>query len=389
MTYENIIDANALTGGYDAARTVDNSLLLVTTAINDNADNIDLEVERTPFDEVSGLKKNQHAVAGSLEKVYDDLDEDSLFAQSVGNLFTLADGDYQKFLKQLTGAEYANYLQSILWSTRVIKRTITERMECDAAFAAGAVKIASSPNAMLAANHANFNGLQVRPSADLAPAAVGCFTPGTGHVWGRASGTWNNLDGDNNAPGYDETQVSFTVGADYAFTDSFYAGIAGGWISSEMDFDNFGGRKGASIDYQGWHIAGYGGYDNRVWYLRGIVDFASYNDCDAHRDIRVGPSLVDPSSDECDSNVFDFYGEAGYRWEFASNYTLTPFVGVDVGHAELNSFTEKDPHDTGWALKVRDSDADSVETLVGGRFGGWWDFNGGVIRPEVMVALGA
>ena len=31
FVYENIIDANALTGGYDAARTVDNSLLLVAT----------------------------------------------------------------------------------------------------------------------------------------------------------------------------------------------------------------------------------------------------------------------------------------------------------------------------------------------------------------------
>ena len=233
---------------------------------------------------------------------------------------------------------------------------------------------------------ANVNGLQVRPTADLAPEAIGCFTPGTGHIWGRASGTWNNLDGDRNAPGYDETQISFTVGADYAFTDSFYAGIAGGWISSEMDFDNFGRRRGASIDYEGWHVAGYGGYDNRVFYLRGIVDFASY-DGETHRDIqdRV-PALVDPSSDEADSDVFDFYGEAGYRWEFSPNYTFTPFVGVDVGHAELDDFSEKDPHDTGWALKVKGGDADSVETLVGVRFGGFWDMAGGMFRPEVMVA---
>jgi len=77
--------------------------------------------------------------------------------------------------------------------------------------------------------------------------------------------------------------------ADYAFTDSFYAGIAGGWISSEMNFDNFGRRSGASINYDGWHVAGYGGYDNRVFYLRGIVDFTSYS-ADANRDIRVGTS---------------------------------------------------------------------------------------------------
>jgi hypothetical protein len=33
FVYEDIIDANTLTGGYDADHTVDNSILLVTTAV--------------------------------------------------------------------------------------------------------------------------------------------------------------------------------------------------------------------------------------------------------------------------------------------------------------------------------------------------------------------
>jgi hypothetical protein len=222
--YEDVIETNVALNdlGFDVQ---DNSALLVTEAIVED-DSVDLVATRTPFGEVDGLSKNAKSVGNAIEKVYEDLkDDDSLFAQNVAELFALADGDYQDFLDQLTGAEHAQYLQSVLWSTRTIKRTITERMECEGAYAAGAV--------------ANVNGLQVRPTADLAPAVLGCFTPGTGHIWGRASGTWNQLDGDNNAPGYDETQVSFTVGADYPFTESFYAGIAGGWISSEMDFDNF------------------------------------------------------------------------------------------------------------------------------------------------------
>jgi subtilase-type serine protease len=370
--YEDVVETEP--GGLlvgDTFNVDDNSALLVTEAqIDPELDSIDLVATRTPFGQVDGLSKNGKAVGNAIEKVYDNLDPDSLFGQNVAELFALADGDYQDFLDQLTGAEHAQMLQSVLWSTRTIKRTITERMECDA-YGAGAV--------------ANVNGLQVRPTADLAPEAIGCFTPGTGHVWGRASGTWNQLDGDNSAPGYDETQISFTAGADYAFTDSFYAGIAGGWISSEMDFDNFGRRKGASADYEGWHVAGYGGYDNRLFYLRGIVDYANY-DGETHRDIRQGISLVDPSSDEADSWVFNFYGEAGYRWEFSPSFTLTPFVGVDVGHAELDEFTEDDPHGTGWALDVEGGEADSVETLVGVRFGGFWDMAGGMFRPDVMVA---
>ena len=371
--YEDVVETEE--GGLlvgDTFNVDDNSALLITEAqIDEENDSIDLVATRQGFGEVDGLSKNGKKVGDAIERIYGNLeDDDSLFSNNVKELFALADGDYQDFMDQLTGAEHAQYLQSVLWSTRTIKRTITERMECDA-YGAGAV--------------ANVNGLQVRPTADLAPEAIGCFTPGTGHVWGRASGTWNSLDGDRNAPGYDETQISFTAGADYAFTDSFYAGIAGGWISSEMDFDNFGRRRGASVDYEGWHVAGYGGYDNRVFYLRGIVDFASY-DGETHRDIKKGVTLIDPSSNEADSDVFNFYGEAGYRWEFSPNYTFTPFVGVDVGHAELDSFNEKDPHDTGWALKVKGGDADSVETLVGVRFGGFWDMAGGMFRPDVMVA---
>src|SRR5262245_48901206 len=100
FVYENIIDANALTGGYDEERTVDNSLLLVTTAVNDDADNIDLVVDRTAFDdEAFDLKKNQHAVAGSLEKVYDKIDGGSEnFQNLVGSLFTIDNAtDYSKF----------------------------------------------------------------------------------------------------------------------------------------------------------------------------------------------------------------------------------------------------------------------------------------------------
>ena len=372
LRYEDVVrdeQGDPLVGEFEVD---DNSALLVTEVDLDQLDQgeVDLVVTRQEFGEVAGLTKNQQNVGDAIENIYDDLLLDSDFAQNVAQLFSLNDEDYPAFLNQLTGAEYAQYLQSVLWSTRVLNRTITERMECDAAYAAGAM--------------ANVNGMQVRPTADLAPAVLGCFTPGTGHVWGRAFGSWNSHDGDQNAPGYDEQQYGFTVGADYAFTESFYAGLAGGWLNSEMDFDGFGGRSGASIDYDGWQIAGYGGYDNRVWYLRGILGYAEYT-AEAHRNIIVGISEVDPAGDP-DSNVLSFYGEAGYRWEFATNSTVTPFVGVNVAHAEIDGFTERDPQDTNWHLRVRDAEGDSVATLLGARFNGNWDMGGGIFRPEVMVA---
>jgi len=43
------------------------------------------------------------------------IDEESLFGQKVADLFALTDGE--NFLDQLTGAEHAQYLQLVLWST--------------------------------------------------------------------------------------------------------------------------------------------------------------------------------------------------------------------------------------------------------------------------------
>ena len=143
----------------DTFTVEDNSALLDTEAqIDPENDSIDLVTTRQGFGALEGLSHNQRAVGNAIERVFDaGLDPESQFGQNVANLFVLADGEYQDFLKQLTGAEFANYLQSVLWSTRTIKRTITERMECDAGYAAGAV--------------ANVNGLQVKPTADLAPEA--------------------------------------------------------------------------------------------------------------------------------------------------------------------------------------------------------------------------
>ena len=372
FVYENIIDANALTGGYDAARTVDNSLLLVTTAVNDDADNIDLVVERTPFDEVSGLKKNQHAVAGTIEKVYDRIDEGSEnFQDLVGSLFTIDNAaDYARFLNQLSGAEYAQQLQSVLWSTRPINWIINERMECAGIDGGGYVQA---------------GGLKVSPTADMPAVQTGCFVPGQASFWVRGFGSWNNHDGDENAPGYDENQFGVIGGADYAFDASWFAGIAGGFFDSNMDFDGWGGRKGASIDYDGFQVAGYGGYDNSIWYARGVVSFGSY-DGDSHRLIQFpGFSPIDPSGDPS-SDTLSFYGETGYRWGIWDTASITPFLGLSVATATLDGFTEKDPFGTGAALKIHSSDGDSVATRLGARFMGNWVMGSGSFIPELSVA---
>lgn len=366
-------DVNGIHGDFSTVE--DNSALLVTSILktNDNS-SADLYVDRLGFDEVAGETKNMRHVGGAIENVYGPgLNRDTPFGNMVANLFTLNDEDYLNFLNQLSGAEYANNLQSVLWSTRAIDRVITQRMECSDD---GTYKAASGSDAKVGDN-------TIAPTSD-AISATGCFRPGEANIWMSGYGQLNALSGDKNAPGDDETQYGILFGADYAFNEVLFAGIAGGYFNSQGDFDNWGGRSGASIDYDGLQLAAYGGYDNSTYYLRGIVAYGNYSG-DSHRMVNLDGAPVDPSGSP-DSNTWSFYGETGYRFAVSSVGAITPFAGLSLASATLDGFTEKDPEGTGAALKIHESDADSVASVLGARFSADMSMGSGVFTPIVSVA---
>lgn len=353
ILYDNIIDSGDLTGKFSSI--VDNSALLETTLVYDGADNVDIKVERQGFGDVKGLTKNQGSAGDAIEKVYDDLPAGGDFSELVQQLFALNGGDYQQALNQLAGAEYAQMSQSVLWSTGQLNSTVTDRMDCGVNWVAG-------------------NGASDERGAQA------CFEPGKIQMWGRVGGGWNDNDGDKNAPGYDETQTAIYVGGDYAINDKVFLGLAGGYFDSSMDFDSWGGRSGASIDYDGAQIALYGGWDDGATYFRNIVSYGGYSGT-SHRDVGIASSPVDPKG-KFDTSVVSYYGEAGHRFAIANNTVATPFLGLDLASANLSSFTEKDPNGTGAALKVRGTDASSVATTLGVRVNGTW----GAFSPDLTLA---
>ena len=133
--YDNIIEAGDRNGAFDAVD--DNSLLLKTKAIDDG-NNVDLKVKRTAFDQIKGLTRNQDSAAGGIENIYGKLPGPGVdpattnpFAQLVANLFLISDKrDYAALLDQLSGSQFAQELQSVLWSLRPLNESITDRMDC-------------------------------------------------------------------------------------------------------------------------------------------------------------------------------------------------------------------------------------------------------------------
>ena len=213
--YDNIIQANGGVGVFDTV--TDNSILLKTTAIYEGF-NVDLQVDRTQFNAVNGLSKNEKAVGGGIEHVYGQLPGVNVnpattgpFAQLVAKLFTIDNAqDYALILDQLSGAQYAQYLQSVLWSAKPLNNAITDRMDCTVNFDRSMV---NQPNSW----------------------GTGCFTPGQLQAWGRVWGGWNNNDGNVSAPGDDESQFGIWGGLDYALNRSWFVGVGGGWFRLQYE----------------------------------------------------------------------------------------------------------------------------------------------------------
>ena len=159
-----------------------------------------------------------------------------------------------------------------------------------------------------------------------------------------------------------------------------FFGVAGGYFSSDMNFDKWGGRGGASINYDGGQFALYGGWDNGTWYARKIISYGGYSG-NSHRNIALGASPVDPSG-KFDASVWSGYGEVGRRYAVMNNMTATPYLGLGLADANVQSFKEKDPNGTGARLKVNSADANSVATTLGVRVNGHW----GAFEPELALA---
>ena len=347
LVYEDVIDANVRNGLYD--QVLDNSALLQTRARYDGAGNVDLIVDRLAFSAVQGLSASQKSIAQTLDAASAS---PGGLAGVIGDLFALDATAYAQALNALSGAEFAQLDQSILWSTGQLNSTVTDRMDCGANWAASA------------------SGQEDKR----------CFVPGRTQVWARVHGSWNNNGGDGNAPGYDESQQGIFGGADHAFANNWFVGLAGGYFTSDMGFDNWSGAGGSSIDYSGMQAALYGGYDDGAWYARGIGSFGLYSG-DSHRLFGLTTTPIDPNG-SFDASVESFYGEVGHRYAVMSETMATPFLGIGVAHSNVGGFTESDPNGSGAALTVGDASGDSLASVVGARVTGHW----GGWKPELSVA---
>jgi uncharacterized protein with beta-barrel porin domain len=336
--FNDVINADTRNGTFANVVTNGGSPLLHATASYDEFANVDLSLNRVGFGSVAGLTFNQQATGNGIEHVYSP-NLTGPFANLLGNVFQVGAAGYPDALNQLSGDQYAGYLQGLRNHSMQVNGMVSDQIDC-AISVTGPLKCANRD--------------------------------GEARFWVLGSHNWVKADSDFNAPGYKSKNWSGLAGVDYTM-GNFTIGAFGGYRDTKMDFSRNNGR----IKGKGWQAGLLAGYDSGSFYIRGLASYSKLNG-KSIRDLAIG-TTAGRITGRPDAKVISLYGETGTRISMGSTW-LTPFVGVDHTKVSMKGFTETGVPGANLAFGKQN------ESQTSGLAGLKWAGNLGGIIPEAKIA---
>jgi uncharacterized protein with beta-barrel porin domain len=190
---------------------------------------------------------------------------------------------------------------------------------------------------------------------------------------------FGDKDATINEAGFDFETAGVTAGADYRFNDRFVAGGALGFARDNTDFDASGG----GLDTDTWRLSAYGTYYlSDRWYVDGILGYG-WHDYDSRRGIRY--RLADNPVDRSATSSYDgrqYGGSLGAGYNFNRDaLTLALYGRLSYTKVDVDGFEETDA--LGLNLRLRDFDATSLTTSLGGRISRAISTTKAVLVPQV------
>lgn len=336
--FDNIITANTRNGQFANVVTSTGSALLTPTASYDGDSNVDLRVSRVGFGAVNGLTFNQTASGNGIEAVYTPT-QGGAFGEMLANLFLQTPETYAGALDQISGDQYAGFIQNLRNNSLQISTLIADQTDC-------------------AINKEGWRGCTDR-------------TQGV-RLWAIGMNNDAGVDSDVNAPGYDANNWHVLMGVDYT-TGGFTIGGFGGYRSARANFDRNNGR----IEADGFQLGMLASYDIGTFYLRGNLSYSDLNGTSTR-----GVNLLSTAgtiTGDPDFRIVSAYGEAGARIAVGETW-LTPFAAVEHTDVRMSAFTEAGV--PGANLDFARQSQNQTSFLAGVK----WAANLGGVIPEAKVA---
>jgi uncharacterized protein with beta-barrel porin domain len=335
--FDNVIDSSNLGGTrFDRVITSYETPLLRPEARYDNAENVDLVIDRIGFGEVPGLTYNQTQVGNGIERVYSPT-QTGPFGTLLANLFRLSPAAYPGALDQLSGAEYGSYMQAVRNLSHQISVNVNDQLGC------------------------------ARDAQDKCEPK----SPGV-RLFAMAGYGASRVDFDGNSSTYDADGVHVLFGAGYG-NGAFSLAAFAGYREVNVDF----GRFGNSAESNGWQGGLVTGYEGRDVYVRANGNFTQLKG-EMERNIAIG-STAGQTSGRINADVIAVNAEIGGRLR-TGRHLFSPFIGLDFTSIAMGQIREAGV--AGANLTLNDQKQDQTTLLTGLK----WSLQSGRVVPEIKVA---
>ncbi len=186
--------------------------------------------------------------------------------------------------------------------------------------------------------------------------------PGRAYEWesrwggyAEAQGIFIDQDTTTNRTGFNGTSVGGQFGLDYTFDGGLLAGVAFGFLSTNVDLDAGLGE----IDQEMYRLGPYLSWYSGDWYIDMSLSFG-YSTNDSARKI---PALGLTADGSYDSYDLTGYVGTGYRFEVGENFYVSPIGSVVYSYIDYDGFTETGAG--GANLTVPSRTDDTLRTRVG------------------------
>jgi outer membrane autotransporter protein len=374
FTYTDVITGTT-SGTFTNASSIEINSLFFEGEADVDASSVDIILTRLAFGDahiIHAPTQNQTAIADALETIYGNGGYGSDFQDLFSHLFSLPAGsehDVEHIYDELAGAEHADVQEVGLRLNHGFEGTVGGRLR-----ELRATQAAEHHASLRLNRYAEADPIM---ASDAYPAAHGLRGSTKTGLWLQGYGDWTEVDGDEEAVGYDQDTQGIAGGFDVAVTPALRTGAAVGWSTADAEF----ATPGDETEVDAFHAAVYAAFETGQFYADAIVGFAM-QDVSTSRSVELGFDTFDAAANY-DATGFDIHAEAGWMVH-AGMVTFEPFAAL--GYANLSSDDFQETGADMFNLFVDSQTAETLSSSLGARINAAWTDGGVRYLPSLEVA---
>ena len=374
FTYTDVITGTT-SGTFTNASSIEINSLFFEGEADVHAGAVDIILTRLAFGDahiIHAPTQNQAAVADALEIIYGNAPYSSDFEDLFAHLFSLPAGsehDVEHIYDELGGAEHADAQEVGLRLNHGFDGVVGSRLK----------ELRATQSAEHHAGLRQNRYAEADPivATDAHPAGHGLRGSTKMGLWLQGYGDWTEVDGDEEAVGYDQDTQGIAGGFDVAVTPALRTGAAVGWSSADAEFVT----PGDETEVDAFHAAVYAAFETGQFYADAIVGFAM-QDVSTSRSVELGFDTFDAAANY-DATGFDMHAEAGWMVH-AGMVTFEPFAALGYAHLSSDDFQETGAD--AFNLFVDSQTAETLSSSLGARINAAWTDGGVRYLPSLEVA---